>query len=152
MKGVSPTRRLPELLSALALEHRFTRGLGGFLRWRYRETTMSRTSFPATPGEVATLTVHEFTFDVDELYDDRAAWMDQVCRTFIDDANRALVCWIRFNALRVWRAREDVIDRLNAGSIDLRDARNLAATFPLNQRWEFEPATFSAALAAAAEE
>ena len=110
---------------------------------------MNRTSFPATPGEVATLTVQEFTFDLKELDEHQAPSMDRVCRTFIDDANRALVWWIRFGALKTWRARDDVIAELNAGSIALSDACEVASSFPLNHRWEFEPAEFRSALEAA---
>lgn len=129
-----------------------TRGLGEFCCGVNRSrilTMMNRTEFPATPGEVATLTVQEFTFDLDELDEKQAPSMDRVCRTFMNDANRALVWWIRFGALRIWRARDEVIAGLNAGSIALNDAREVAASFPLNHRWEFEPAEFNLALEAA---
>lgn len=56
---------------------------------------MNHTAFPATPGDVATLTVQEFTFDLDELDVNQMPSMERVCRTFLD-ANRALVWWIRF--------------------------------------------------------
>ena len=80
---------------------------------------MNRTAFPATPEEVAVLTPQEFTFDLDDLNGNDAPSMDRVCQTFIDDANRALVWWIRFGALKAWCAL-----------------------------WEFEPAPFSSALEA----
>jgi hypothetical protein len=109
---------------------------------------MNRTAFPATPGDVAALTPQEFTFDLDDLEGNDAPSMDRVCRTFIDDANRALVWWIRYGALRSWCARSDVMALLNSGAMMLQDARDVAASFPLNQRWEFEPAPFSSALEA----
>ena len=62
-----------------------------------------------------------------------------------DDANRALVWWIRFEALKAWCDRTDVIARLNSGSVTLRDACDVAASFPLNHLWEFEPNDFCSA-------
>ena len=110
---------------------------------------MNRTDFPATPGDVAALTRQEFTFDLDELDGNRVPSMERVCRTFMDDANRALVWWIRFEALKSWCARTDVIARLNSGSVTLRDACDVAASFPLNHQWEFEPDNFCLAIEAA---
>lgn len=107
---------------------------------------MNRTAFPATPGDVAALTPQEFTFDLDDLEGKDAPSMDRVCQTFIDDTNRALVWWIRHGALRAWCARSEVKARLNSGSMILQDARDVAASFPLNHRWEFEPAPFASAL------
>jgi hypothetical protein len=109
---------------------------------------MNLTAFPATPGEVAALTPQEFTFDLDELDGNRVPSMERVCRTFMDDANRALVWWIRFEALKVWCARTDVMARLNAGLVTLRDACDVAASFPLNHHWEFEPDNFRSAIEA----
>jgi len=105
------------------------------------------TAFPVTPGDVAALTVQEFTFDVDELDGNRAPSMERVCRTFMDDANRALVWWIRFGALNAWYARADVMAR-TSGSSTLRDARAAAASFPLNHRWEFDHEDFGCAIEA----
>jgi hypothetical protein len=107
---------------------------------------MNRTEFPATPGEVAILTPQEFTFDLDELDGNRVPSMERVCRTFMDDANRALVWWIRFEALKVFCARTDMMARLHSGSMTLRDACDVAASFPLNHRWEFEPGDFCSAI------
>jgi hypothetical protein len=109
---------------------------------------MNRTDFPATPGDVATLTPQEFTFDLDELDGKRVPSMERVCRTFMDDANRALVWWIRFEALKIWCARTDVMAQLNSGSMTLRDACDVAASFPLNHRWEFEMNDFCSAIEA----
>jgi len=109
---------------------------------------MIRTAFPATPDEVAVLTPQEFTFDLADINGNEAPSMDRVCQTFMDDANRALVWWIRFGALKAWCARTDVMARLNSGLMILQDARDVAASFPLNDLWEFEPAPFSSALEA----
>ncbi|HUK35696.1 MAG TPA: hypothetical protein VLV86_17380 [Vicinamibacterales bacterium] len=106
------------------------------------------TAFPATPGEVAVLTTLEFTFDLDELDGNRVPSLERVCRTFMTDANRALVWWIRFRALKVWCTRSEVIARLNLGSVTLRGACSVAASFPLNQQWEFEPDDFCSAIEA----
>jgi hypothetical protein len=112
------------------------------------QSESDRTGFPATPGDVAVLTPQEFTFDLDALVGSRVASMERVCRTFIDDANRALVWWIRFEALKIWRARTDVTARLDSGSMTLRDACDVAASFPLNHRWEFETNDFCSAIEA----
>jgi hypothetical protein len=109
---------------------------------------MNRTAFPATPDEVAALTPQEFTFDLDDFDGNQAPSMERVCQTFMDDANRALVWWIRFGALKAWCARTDVTARLNSGSMTLQDARDVAASLPLNHCWEFEPAPFYSALEA----
>jgi hypothetical protein len=109
---------------------------------------MDCTAFPATPRDVATLTVQEFTFHLDELDANRTPSMESVCRTFTTDANRALVWWIRFEALKTWSARTDVIARLNSGAVTLRDACDVAASFPLNHHWEFEPDDFCSAIEA----
>jgi hypothetical protein len=109
---------------------------------------MNYTAFPATPRDVAALTVQEFIFDLDELDGNRVPSMERVCRTFMDDANRALVWWIRFGALRAWCGRTDAMARLNADSMALRDACAIAASFPLNHRWEFEPVDFCSAIEA----
>ena len=109
---------------------------------------MNRTAFPATPDEVAALTPQEFTFDLDDLDGTQAPSMESVCRTFMDDTNRALVWWIRFGALKAWCARTDVMARLNSDSMTLQDARDVASSFPLNHCWEFEPAPFDSALEA----
>jgi hypothetical protein len=108
--------------------------------------SMKRTIFPATPGDVARLSVQEFTFDLDDLDGNRVPSMERVCRTFMDDANRALVWWIRFAALKNWCARTEVMARLIADAWTLRDACEVAASFPLNHRWEFDSAHFESAI------
>ena len=54
---------------------------------------MSSTVFPALPGDVAVLTAGEFAFDLEW---NNAASLDEVCRRSGNDANRALVWFIRF--------------------------------------------------------
>jgi hypothetical protein len=103
------------------------------------------TAFPATPGDVAALTIQEFAFDLDELDGNRAPSIDRVCRTFMDDANRALVWWIRFGALKAWYDRTDVMARPTHSST-LRDACEAAASFPLNHCWEFDAEDFGSAI------
>jgi hypothetical protein len=104
------------------------------------------TAFPATPRDVAVLSIQEFTSDLDELDESQIPSLDRVCRTFMHDANRALVWWIRFGALQALCARTDVMAQLNSGSMTLRDACELAASFPLNHHWEFEPNDFCSAI------
>ena len=107
---------------------------------------MNPTTFPATPADVVTLTVQEFIFDLDELDGNRIPSMERVCRTFMDDANRALVWWIRFGALKNWCARTDVIGRSTSAPWTSRDACEVAASFPLNHLWEFDPEGFGFAV------
>jgi hypothetical protein len=110
---------------------------------------LNHTDFPATPGDVATLTVQEFTLDLDELNGSRVPSMTRVCRMFTDDVNRALVWWIRFGALKAWCDRADALARLTSDSSTVRVACEVAASFPLNHRWEFEVEHFSSAIEAA---
>ena len=72
--------------------------------------------------------------------------MERVGRTFMDDANRALIWWIRFVALKSWCARADVMAQLSTGSFTLRDACAVAASFPLNDHWEFDADDFCSAI------
>jgi hypothetical protein len=104
------------------------------------------TAFPATPQDVAALTVREFTFDLDQLDAHRVPSLERVCRIFINDANRALVWWIRFEAFRTWCARTDVMTRATSGASIVRDACEAAASFPLNHLWEFDPMDFARAV------
>jgi hypothetical protein len=107
---------------------------------------MSDTAFPSTPGDVAPLTAQEFMFDLDQLDENRVPSLDRVCRTFTDDVNRALVWWIRCGAFRNWCARTDVMTRSTSESWTLRDACEVAASFPLNYLWEFDPLDFGRAV------
>jgi hypothetical protein len=107
---------------------------------------MNLTPFPATPADVAVLTVQEFTFDLNEFDGHGIPSMERICRTFMDDANRALVWWIRFGALKAWRTNRDVIAQSMSDSVILRDACEVAASFPLNPLWEFDATDFARAL------
>jgi hypothetical protein len=106
----------------------------------------SYTAFPATPGEVAVLTIDEFTFDLDEFDGDGAPSMERICRTFFDDANRALVWWIRFGALKAWCTNLDGVASSSSDAWVWRDACEVAASFPLNHLWEFDSMDFGRAV------
>jgi len=111
-----------------------------------RIPTMNDTVFPVTPADVAMLTIQEFTFDLDELDANRVPSMDRVCRSFMDDTNRALVWWIRFGALKNWCAAAGIMARSTSDAWVLRDACEVAASFPLNYLWEFDPTDFGVAV------
>jgi hypothetical protein len=93
---------------------------------------MNRTAFPATPDEVAALTPQEFTFDLDDLDGiTPRRWTASAGPSWTTRIGR----WsggFRFGALKAWCARTDVMARLNSGSMILQDARDVAASFPLN--------------------
>ena len=110
---------------------------------------MNQTAFPVAPRDVAALTAQEFVFDLDELDGNRVPSMERVCRTFMEDANRALVWWIRFGAFKNWCAGTDVRSRSTSDSWVLRDACEVAASFPLNDLWEFDSDDFRLAVEAA---
>jgi hypothetical protein len=63
-----------------------------------------------------------------------------------NDANRALVWWIRFEAFRNWCDRTDVMTRSTAQASIVRDACEAAASFPLNHLWEFDTMDFARAV------
>jgi hypothetical protein len=100
---------------------------------------MNSTLFPARPADVVALTTTEFMF---ELEMNNAPSLEEVCRRFGNDANRALVWLIRFCALRAWCAGEEAAKWPNAGSRTLRDICDVAASFELNDRWEFDADAF----------
>lgn len=102
---------------------------------------MSGTIFPTRPGDVAALTTSEFAFD---LGGDDEPSLDEACRRFGSDANRALVWLIRYRALKAWCARDEMAQWLNAA----RTPRicEVAAGFELNDQWEFDPAAFCLAV------
>ena len=104
---------------------------------------LTSTAFPAHPGDVAVLTVPEFTSDLDL---NAGASFDVVCRRFEGDANRALVWFIRFRALADWRARTDIAAWLRLEPQRAENACRLAASFALNQDWEFDAERFRLAL------
>jgi len=104
---------------------------------------VSRTLFPTNPVDVAVLTATEFDFDPQS---GDVPSLDDVCRRFGDDANRALVWLIRFRALRAWCARDGMAQWLDAGARTPRDIREVAAAFELNDRWEFDAEAFCVAV------
>ena len=101
------------------------------------------TPFPARPSEVVPLTPHEFTGDVD-VYGSPSLVL--VCRRFLNDENRALVWFIRFKALRAWCTRSDLGLWLTATDADARSAWEVAASFTLNDDWEFDVEAFRGAV------
>ena len=104
---------------------------------------MMMTPFPSTPSEVIALTVPEFTCELDL---NAPAPFDGVCRRFLDDANRAVVWFIRFRALTTWCEREDVATWLTSESSHARHACQVAASFELNEVWEFDAERFRLAV------
>jgi len=104
---------------------------------------MRRTPFPASPCDVATLSVPEFTCDL-EL--NGSVSLDAVCRRFLEDTNRAVVWFIRFRALQTWCDRMDVAQWLRAEPSHADRACELAASFDLNDAWEFDAVQFRSAV------
>ncbi len=104
---------------------------------------MRRTPFPINPSDVVALSVPEFTCELD-LHG--SVSLDAVCRRFVDDANRALVWFIRFRALTAWRERPDVGVWLQAEPAHADHACQLAASFELNDDWEFDVERFRSAI------
>ena len=103
----------------------------------------STTPFPTTPVDVVALTVAEFT---DGLDPNVAVPFDRVCHRFLDDANRAVVWFIRFRALTAWREREDVARWLTSDPSHEQHACQVAASFELNDEWEFHADAFRSAV------
>ena len=101
------------------------------------------TPFPTSPSDVATLTVPEFTC---ELQLNASVSIDDVCQRFVEDANRALVWLIRFRALTAWCERTDTARWLHAEPLRAQHARELAASFELNEDWEFDAGEFRSAV------
>ena len=89
------------------------------------------------------LTVREFACSLDL---DAAASLDVACRRFLDDANRALVWFIRFRALMVWCERADMAAWLTSGPSLARNACEVAASFRLNEQWQFDAEAFRSAV------
>ena len=105
------------------------------------------TPFPASPSAVAVLDVAEFTSELDV---NDCMEIEAVCQHFLSDANRALVCLIRFRALTVWRQRIDIAPWLQSDPSHARHACELAASFTLNEDWEFDAGRFRSAVARSA--
>jgi len=111
-----------------------------------RGLRLEPTPFPAVPQDVAVLTIQEFTSELGELDPNRVPSLQHICRTFVHDANRALVWWIRFEALQSWCASPDVLARTAADGRILKDASEVAASFPLNRQWRFDATAFGRAV------
>jgi hypothetical protein len=101
------------------------------------------TPFPSRACQVIALTVSEFTFELDLK---SPAAFDCACRRFLDDANRALVWFIRIQALTGWCDREDTAAWLRSEPARVRHATELAASFELNEAWQFDPDRFRLAV------
>ena len=101
------------------------------------------TRFPGRPCDVAALTVGEFTPDLDLM---RSPSLYDACRRFVEDANRSLVWLIRATALRVWCARPDMASWLEGADTSGRSACEAAASFTLNDEWEFDADDFRSAV------
>lgn len=97
--------------------------------------TTALTAFPAKPRDVVALSVEEFLFDLEMTH---TPSIESVCRAFANDANRALVWLIRWRALNTLCARSDVAEWRRAGAPTSRDMCEVAATFDLNDGWEFD--------------
>jgi hypothetical protein len=104
---------------------------------------MRETPFPTTPSDVAALTVPEFTCELDL---SGPVSLDSACQRFVDDTNRALVWFIRFHALTAWCERTDMCSWLQSEPSHTRHAHQLAASFTLNDRWEFDAEPFRSAV------
>jgi transposase InsO family protein len=98
---------------------------------------MSSTIFPVLPREVAVLSTGEFAFDMEG---GNAPSLDDVCRRFENDANRALVWLIRSRALKAWCAADGIAAWLTAARRP--HIGEVAASFELNDRWEFDADRF----------
>lgn len=104
---------------------------------------MKDTPFPSHPAGVVALSPDEFIIDTDRL---DGASLDAVCTRFIDDANRALVWVIRFQALKTLSERADMTDWFRNDGLTTADVCAVAARFELNDQWEFDPERFCTAV------
>lgn len=104
---------------------------------------MRTTPFPSRACEVVALTVPEFTRELDL---NATVSFDRVCRRFLEDSNRALVWFIRFRALTDWCERDDVTAWLKSEPARAQHASELAASFELNDDWEFDSEGFRSAV------
>jgi hypothetical protein len=88
------------------------------------------------------LSVQEFMF----VRDMNDASLDVVCRNFVNDSNRAVVWFIRYRAFTSWRARAEMGAWLDNAGRTPNDACEVAASFELNDRWEFDVDGFCSAV------
>ena len=105
------------------------------------------TPFPSRACEVVALTVPEFTCELD-LY--AAVSLESACQRFLEDANRALVWFIRFRALTAWCGHAEMAAWLSGDPSHPRHACAVAASFALNDEWEFDVEPFRSAVQRAA--
>src|SRR5437867_3077328 len=104
---------------------------------------MRGTPFPTSPSDVVALTVPEFTCELDLK---GSVSLDAVCRRFLEDTNRAVVWFIRFHALTAWCERIDVAQWLRLEPSHTHHASQLAASFDLNDAWQFDAERFRSAV------
>jgi hypothetical protein len=104
------------------------------------------TPFPTRASEVVALTVVEFTCELDL---NTPGSFERVCRRFLEDANRALVWFIRFRALAAWCDQADMSAWLELDPAYPRHAREVAASFALNDEWQFDAEPFRASVESA---
>ena len=97
--------------------------------------------FPTLPGDVAVLTASEFAFDLEW---NNVPSLDEVCRRFGNDSNRALVWLIRVRALKAWCGRDGTAEWLSPAW--MRRVCEVAARFELNDEWEFDADAFCVAV------
>lgn len=107
------------------------------------QVKMRRTPFPASPSDVVALSVPEFACELDL---NESVLLDAVCRRFLEDTNRAVVWFIRFRALTAWSERLDMAQWLGAEPSHAHHACELAASFDLNDAWEFDAERFRSAV------
>ena len=108
---------------------------------------MRKTPFPTTPSDVVALTVPEFACALDLSV---PVSLDSICQRFVGDTNRALVWFIRFRALTAWCERTDMGSWLQSVPSHADHACQLAASFELNDDWEFDAELFRSAVDAVA--
>ena len=101
------------------------------------------TPFPSRASEVVALTVAEFTC---ELELNASGAFECVCRRFLDDANRAVVWLIRFRALTSWCETVEMAAWLQRDPAYSQHACEVAASFALNDHWEFDAEPFRSAV------
>jgi len=104
---------------------------------------MRSTPLPVRPCDVVALTVPEFAC---QLHSSETVSIDVVCQRFPEDINRAVVWFIRFRALTAWCARKDMASWLLSEPSRTCRASELAASFELNERWEFDADRFRSAV------
>jgi hypothetical protein len=132
--------RLAQLGDGSSIEPAANTGIGATSAL---QVSTGSTPFPARPSDVASLTASEFACG---LHLQASVSIDDVCQRFLDDANRALVWLIRFRALTAWCERTETVPWLRAEPVRAQRACTLAASFALNEHWEFDAGKFRSAV------